>query len=143
VSTGVKEISEWFDEGIRDEKSFMVITCDTFDHSDYPVYFDNPIQAKEHWNKPGNMQRNMEFYDLHRDKAEQLSRQRNYEFPWKHGSIEGQPMDIPIHTEIKVKIIDHNDVEISDKHSRIVFSENHFKKICDWYLNRKVGNERD
>lgn len=70
------EISEWFDRGVADGKSYMLVICDTFDHDDYPSYFDSEADARKTADKPGEMQRLMEAYDLKADKAEQMSKRR-------------------------------------------------------------------
>jgi hypothetical protein len=70
------EISAWFDRGVAQGKSYMLVICDTFDHSDYPSYFDTEDHARRTANSPGEMQRLMEAYDLKADKAEQIARQR-------------------------------------------------------------------
>lgn len=72
------EISSWFDRGIENEATHMIIVCDTFDHDDYPVYVR---RFEDFWKKyqlydGQNMQRIMEVYDLKADKVQQLSESR-------------------------------------------------------------------
>ena len=70
------EISKWFDEGVEQNKKFMVVLCDTFDWFDYPSYHSTRQSAEREKNLPGYMQRVMEVYDLEADKAEQLNKAR-------------------------------------------------------------------
>jgi hypothetical protein len=77
------EISEWFDHGVRDGAVFMIVACDTFDHSDYPVYADDERQCLEQYERCDGkgMQRVMEVYDLRGDKATQLKESRAWHLP--------------------------------------------------------------
>jgi len=56
----------------------MAVICDTFDYSDYPVYFKNRHNMMVVEMNPGNMQRVMETYNLKADMFEQLSKDRNW-----------------------------------------------------------------
>ena len=78
-----KEISDWFDEGIQDKRSHMIVVCDTFDHDDYPVYADTDDDCRERYNDLNgkNMQRVMEVYDLRQDKAAQMDESRAWHLP--------------------------------------------------------------
>lgn len=71
-----EEISRWFDKGIETGRRYMVVMCDTFDYSDYPMYFDTESVARAAIASPGEMTRFMEAYDLQADKAEQLKVRR-------------------------------------------------------------------
>ncbi len=78
-----EDISQWFDDGVYQGMRFMSVYCDTFDHTDYPVYTRD---ADEFWKRhdgyglsEANMQRLMEVYDLTLDKEAQLG-----EFRAKH-----------------------------------------------------------
>jgi len=70
-----EEISSWFDRGISQNATHMIVVCDTFDHDDYPVFAtgDNDTKEKFKHYDGNNMQRVMEVYSLHADKQEQLS----------------------------------------------------------------------
>jgi hypothetical protein len=70
------EIANWFDRGVAEGKRYMVVMCDTFDHSDYPMYFETADGARAAIKTPGSMTRFMEAYDLHADKAAQLNERR-------------------------------------------------------------------
>lgn len=58
----------------------MLVVCDTYDHTDYPVYVEsdqNVLEVlKEH--DGTNMRRVMECYALHLDKEAQLSEHRAF-----------------------------------------------------------------
>lgn len=54
----------------------MVVICDTYDHEDYPAYFDTADAARSKMKYPGDMQRVMECYDLEASKSEQMKLRR-------------------------------------------------------------------
>jgi hypothetical protein len=78
-----EDISGWFDSGVADGATHMIVVCDTFDHDDYPIFCKGAAacldQYKGHHNV--NMQRVMEVYDLHADKTEQLNEPRAMRLP--------------------------------------------------------------
>ena len=76
-----EEISGWFDQAIALEHQFMVVVCDTFDHSDYPVFCKTEDDARATVKEPGSMQRVMEVYDLRQDKSEQMNERRAWRLP--------------------------------------------------------------
>ena len=69
----------WFDAGVEENKRWMIIACDTFDYEDYPIYIEDDVD-KFYESFDGhngqNMQRIMEVYDLHEEKAMQLCEHR-------------------------------------------------------------------
>ena|ERR1035437_8641602 len=67
------EISEWFDRGLVEKAKYMIVLVDTFDHDDYPAYYDSADGCLRKYHNPGSMQRVMEVYDLTMDKEEQLN----------------------------------------------------------------------
>lgn len=70
-----KDISTWFDRGIKQNAMFMFVICDTFDWEDYPVYAISIEGAKEKYARyPYDMQKIMEVYDLRRDKMTQINK---------------------------------------------------------------------
>lgn len=77
-----QEISVWFDRGLAQKATHMIVVCDTFDWDDYPVYVraDKDVRevAKEYDGK--NMQKIMEVYDLRLDKAMQLAEHRAFHY---------------------------------------------------------------
>lgn len=77
------DIAGWFDEGKKHGHTHLLVVCDTFDHEDYPVYASSDAEALAqyaHYNGL-NMQRVMEVYDLHKDKAAQLAEHRSMHLP--------------------------------------------------------------
>jgi hypothetical protein len=36
--TSKQQISDWFDEGVKNNATHMIIVCDTYEHDDYPVW---------------------------------------------------------------------------------------------------------
>lgn len=78
MSTTREEISEWFDLGVKEGATHMLIVCDTYDHDDYPVYIkpgQDPKVCSEQRNL-GSMQRLMECYKL--DPALKTSQLNSY-----------------------------------------------------------------
>ncbi len=75
-----REIETWFDEGVASGATHMVIVCDTFDHTDYPVFVASAEAARKKADHPGEMQRTMEVYCLSADKAEQMALLRCFRF---------------------------------------------------------------
>lgn len=74
------QIASWFDRGVAEGASHMLVLCDTFDYDDYPVYVNTVEEARERYNKPGDMQRVMEVYNLSMDKDAQLDKGRVFNF---------------------------------------------------------------
>lgn len=77
MSTTREQLQKWFYEGRRQGATHMLVICDTFDHSDYPVYVgvgqDPKKVANEKQYSRANMQRLMECYALHKEFDEQES----------------------------------------------------------------------
>lgn len=72
--TNRAEIERWFDKGIKDGATHLIVVVDTFDHSDYPVYAWSKQDALEKYDlyNRRDMQRVMEVYDLKLNKKLQL-----------------------------------------------------------------------
>ena len=62
MGTTRSDIKGWLDEGARQGASHVIVACDTFDHSDYPVYI--PLGNNPRAYPLGSMQKAMECYDL-------------------------------------------------------------------------------
>lgn len=76
-------LSEWFDQGILERATHMIVVVDEFDHEDYPVFVgaDQDAQVLVETTYSGqNMQQMMEVYNLSKPKEEQLNRRRCYEY---------------------------------------------------------------
>lgn len=79
-------IVSWINRGVDNKARWLVVACDTFDHSDYPIFFtsdqSNECLAKiEELNKNYNMQSLMEVYDLDRNHEEQMRMIRSMSIP--------------------------------------------------------------
>ena len=72
------DISAWFDRGVKQGATHLVVICDTFDWDDYPSYVKPGENVQDLLNKPGNMQRVMEVYNLSKPKEEQLNERRSW-----------------------------------------------------------------
>jgi hypothetical protein len=60
-------ISEWFDRGIREGHTHLIVVCDTFDHEDFPVWADGNEDVKQKYannNGESVMLKVMEVYQL-------------------------------------------------------------------------------
>jgi hypothetical protein len=76
------EISKWFDRGVDEGATHMIVVCDTYDWEDYPVYVKHGSDPKfmlNHYNGK-NMQKVMEVYNLSMDKTDQLNEIRAMNF---------------------------------------------------------------
>lgn len=71
MAASALEISRWFARGVTEGHTYMVVVCDTWDHSDYPIYCKDAEEARKKANSPGSMQRTMEVYDLSESWASQ------------------------------------------------------------------------
>lgn len=76
-------ISEWFDQGVKQGATHLLIVWDTFDHDDYPVFAngDEDALAQHDAHDGKNMQRVVEVYDLREDKDAQLHLHRVMRLP--------------------------------------------------------------
>jgi len=82
MATTLEDISEWFDAGVENGATHLIVVCDCYDYEDYPVYVNPGESARErfeHYNGP-NMQKVMEVYNLLGDKDKQLAEGRSYNF---------------------------------------------------------------
>jgi hypothetical protein len=76
-----EEISKWFDRGLESNHIYMLVVCDTFDWDDYPVFTNSDEECISKYNRPGDMQKVMEVYDLRQDKQEQMNERRCFRLP--------------------------------------------------------------
>lgn len=77
------DLKVWFDMGVKQGATYMIVVCDTFDYGDYPAYVteeENIHDRISHY-RTAPMQRIMEIYDLSMDRDEQLSTPRVYNHP--------------------------------------------------------------
>lgn len=85
MGTSRDDLRGWFIEGVELKATHMIVVCDTFDYSDYPVYVAPTENVREveaaHQLSAGNMQRVVEIYRLDMDMDKQinsLTRVNNY-----------------------------------------------------------------
>jgi hypothetical protein len=77
MAATTERLKGWFDVGINRGARWMVVICDTFDHDDYPVYFEEG-EKKECGKRIAaaeageNMQQLMEVYDFSINKEDQF-----------------------------------------------------------------------
>lgn len=80
MSTSKADIRRWLERGKGHGATHMIVVCDTFDWTDYPVYVkpgqDPQLIRKKYDGK--NMQKIMECYSYGRDLTEQLSEHRAF-----------------------------------------------------------------
>lgn len=81
--TTQSKIAAWFDDGVKQGKTYMVVVVDTFDWEDYPVYAADEADCQKQFDLHNgqNMQRVMEVYDLQKDKATQLAEKQAWHLP--------------------------------------------------------------
>jgi hypothetical protein len=74
------DIKRWFERGVEQKASHMIVACDTFDHEDYPVYVKKGDDPNKEVKKveASPMQRVMEVYRLSDDMEKQLDARRAY-----------------------------------------------------------------
>lgn len=75
--TTTEDIEEWFKRGLKENKKFMIVWCDTFNYEYYPEFYSTKEGAIKAKNKPENMQRYIESYDLIQDMDIQINKFRN------------------------------------------------------------------
>lgn len=72
------DISFWFDRAVALKYEYLVIKCDTFDYTHYPVMCKTYEIAQAIVRNPGDMQRIMEVYNLSEPKEPQLCERRTW-----------------------------------------------------------------
>ncbi len=76
------DISTWFDLGVENKATHMLVVYDTFDYNDYLVYVkeNEDVYVIEKQFSGVNMQKVMEVYNLKTDKATQLNQFRAFNY---------------------------------------------------------------
>ena len=78
----VETLRGWFKRGQAEKAEFMLVVCDTFDYSDYPVFVKaEEFNATHAEFERRDMQRIMEVYDLSMDCEQQMSERRAFNCP--------------------------------------------------------------
>ncbi|MEV0733726.1 hypothetical protein [Polymorphospora sp. NPDC050346] len=78
METTFEDLSRWFDQGVAQRATHLIVVCDTFDYTDFPVYVqpgEDPRAVVDH-EAAKSMQGIHEVYDLRLDKATQLQERR-------------------------------------------------------------------
>ena len=78
MATSRSDIVEWFQEGLKQGATHLLVVCDTFDHEDFPKYVmpgEDP-----HAVKLGEMSRLMEVYNLRKPMMKQLNEYRSFNY---------------------------------------------------------------
>ena len=75
-------IRKWWEEGVEQDATHMIIVCDTFSHDDYPVFVGvgedvHKVKAKYDGT---NMQKIMEVYSYNHDLEKQLKEGRAFHY---------------------------------------------------------------
>jgi hypothetical protein len=80
MATTKDDIRGWFEAGVEQGATHMLVVCDTFSYEDYPVYVrpDQIMQVVYEEHDGPNMQRVMEVYDLRDDMESQLKERRAF-----------------------------------------------------------------
>jgi len=79
--TTKEEISKWIQDGKKQLATHMIVVCDTFDWSDYPVYVKKGEDVRAIEQKyTGNMQKIMEVYNLNVCVDKQLNQERSFNY---------------------------------------------------------------
>lgn len=82
MATTKETLSGWFDAGVKDKYDYMIVVCDSYDMTDYPVYcFVGEFKETYDHVKFSSMQRIMEIYSLSLDKQMQMDEHRAFHYP--------------------------------------------------------------
>lgn len=75
-------IERWFEMGKKNGATHMIVVCDTFDNSDYPVYvaIDADVHAVEEEHADRSMAKIVEVYSLSMDMETQLNQDRAFNY---------------------------------------------------------------
>jgi len=63
----IQDLREWYDSGVEQGATHLIVACDSFDYTDFPVYVSQTESVTErfnHYNNAQQMLRVMEVYDL-------------------------------------------------------------------------------
>lgn len=81
MGTSKQDLSRWFDDGVKQGATHMIVVCDTFDYEDYPVYVKPGEQVREKEAKHNQeMQKVMEVYNLALPKEQQMRQRRCFNY---------------------------------------------------------------
>jgi hypothetical protein len=82
MAARMNDIEGWFQRGVNEGATHMIVVCDTFDHEDYPVFVKpgEDVREREKSYEGREMQRVMEVYNLGMNMADQLSQHRAFNY---------------------------------------------------------------
>ncbi len=82
MPTSKEDLRDWFDCGVENKATHLIVVCDTFDYEDYPSYVQKGDDAKAmaDYHNSQNMQRVMEVYDLSMDREKQIQQYRAFNY---------------------------------------------------------------
>lgn len=76
MPTTVNDLRVWFDQGVEQGATHMIVKCDMMDFEDYPLYVypgQNPRKVAN-----SNPERVMECYDLRMNRESQMREHRAF-----------------------------------------------------------------
>ena len=78
MGTSQSDIREWLERGKSEGTTHMIVACDTFDYSDYPVYVKSGQDARKYVDNLRSQQMTsvMEVYSYAMDLEKQISEHR-------------------------------------------------------------------
>jgi hypothetical protein len=84
MSTSVVDLRNWFNQGLQQDATHMIIMCDTFDYEDYPVYVSRGENPRNVQTPP--MGRIMECYSMALPFEQQSGEYRAYHWEMPENS---------------------------------------------------------
>jgi len=82
VMTTIEKIKQWILEGQKKNATHLIVVCDRFDMSDYPIYVNDNQKVKDVYEEYENkeMSKVMEVYSYNIDIEKQLKERRAFHF---------------------------------------------------------------
>ena len=82
MAATIQDICRWLEKANFEVCTHVIVVCDTYDHSDYPVYVmkDANVREVEEYYRKQNMQQVMEVYSLSVDIEMQLAEDRAFHY---------------------------------------------------------------
>ncbi len=83
MGTSKDDIRRWFQKGVEDNQDQMVVVCDTYDWSEFPVYTKGLKGFTRRYSEivDNDMNEVMEVYDLKMSLNFQMSEHRAFHYP--------------------------------------------------------------
>lgn len=81
--TTLQDLKSWFARGVATGNTHMIVVCDTFDYSDFPVYVNGDANVARHREQElanEGMNKIMEVYDLRQPMDFQMAQRRCFEY---------------------------------------------------------------